>query len=212
MKKYIPSETAATAIAMAAALFFSGVISAAQCRQELCEDMVRLHILAASDSEYDQNMKLAVRDGILAASPDIFAPYSTADEARQSLTEHCSDIEKIAEEILHENGCDKPVTCSLEITEFDEREYGSYTVPAGEYTALRVVIGEGEGHNWWCVMYPPLCVPCACAGMTDEEIMEQYGGELSDEEISLITYGGEFKARLYIADLIGELFKEKESE
>lgn len=207
MKKYIPGETAAIALAMAMALLFSGAVSALECRKELTEDIVRLHILAASDSEYDQAAKLAVRDALLAASPEIFEPYSTAETARQSLAEQCSHIEEIAEEALRKRGCSYPVICSLETVPFDEREYGSYTIPAGEYTALRVVIGSGEGRNWWCVMYPPLCVPCAGVPMTDEEIIEIYGCELSDEEIALISDVGDFKARLYIADVIESLFE-----
>ncbi|MCM1578603.1 MAG: stage II sporulation protein R, partial [Ruminococcus sp.] len=124
--------------------------------------------------------------------------------------EHLEDMEKIAEDVLKKNGCDDKVRCEIKKVSFDKRDYGSFSVPAGEYTALQVVIGSGGGHNWWCVMYPPLCVPCAGVDMTDEEILEKYGGELSEEEILLMTESGDFEARFYLAELAqrlaGEIF------
>ena len=83
---------------------------------------------------------------------------------------------------------------------------GDMIFPAGEYEALKVNLGKSAGKNWWCVMYPPLCVPCAGVDMTDEEIMEKYGGELTDEDIELLTEEG-YKPRLYIAELIGGLLE-----
>lgn len=206
MKKYIPSETTVIGIAMALGLLISGIFSAAQAKADLQNDIVRLHILADSDSEEAQELKIAVRDALLAASPELFEPYSTAEEAERSLSLHLGDIEEIAENTLREKGCGDDVHCELEMIPFDERVYGRFTVPAGEYTALRVVIGSGEGHNWWCVMYPPLCVPCAGVDMTDEEILEKYGCELSDEEILLITESGDFEARLYLAEVWERFF------
>ena len=166
-KNYIASDSAVIAAIMAISLLISGIFTAVSSEKHIEESLVRLHILANSDSELDQQLKLRVRDAVLASSDELFEPYSSSEEAE---------------------------------------EYGEYTVPAGRYTALRITIGEGKGHNWWCVMYPPLCVPCAGVDMTDEEIMEKYGGELTDEDIELLTEEG-YKPRLYIAELIGGLLE-----
>ena len=128
----------------------------------------------------------------------------SSEEAEEALSGQLDKIKAIADSTLAENGCDDRTVCEITSMDIDRREYGEYTVPAGRYTALRITIGEGKGHNWWCVMYPPLCVPCAGVDMTDEEIMEKYGGELTDEDIELLTEEG-YKPRLYIAELIGWL-------
>lgn len=199
-------DSTALCVIMLAALILSGIISAVQSRENIRSSVVRLHILAESDSDYDQELKLKVRNGILAASPELFEPYSSSAEAEESLSAHLGDITNIAENVLAENGCYLPVTAKIEQTEFDERIYGDITMPAGEYTALRVEIGSGLGHNWWCVMYPPLCVPCAQLNMTDKEILEKYGTELTEEDISLLLESGDYEVRFYIIDKLAELF------
>ena len=205
MKKSYISETALIAAAMAFSLFVTGVFSAVQTEKSLEKNLVRLHILADSDSEEDQRLKLMVRDAILASSDELFVPYSTSEEARIALSGQLDRIKEIADNTLAENGSDDTVTCELREMSFDRRIYKDFAVPAGNYTALRVTIGSGEGHNWWCVMYPPLCVPCAGAALTDEEIMEKYGGELSEEDILMLTEEADYEARLYIVELIEKL-------
>lgn len=191
---------------MAFSLLVSGIFSAAASRHNLEQKLVRLHILANSDSELDQQLKLRVRDAILSVSDELFEPYSGHEEACASLEGSMDRICMIAEETLRENGCDDKVTCELETVGFDERVYNGFTVPQGSYTALRVKIGSGQGHNWWCVMYPPLCIPCA--GGIDEEILEKYGGELSEEDIIMMTDCDDYEVRLFIVDLIRELLSE----
>ena len=206
--KYIPSQSAAIAAAMAFSLFLCGIISAADTEKHIEESLVRLHILANSDSEYDQQLKLKVRDAVLAESDEIFKPYSSSEEAVISLNGSMDRIEEIADRTLAENGSTLKASCRLEKISFDDRVYSNMTVPAGEYTALRVELGSGKGKNWWCVMYPPLCVPCAAMDMTEEEIMEIYGSELTEEDIRLLTQPEEYHAKLYIVELIENLLED----
>lgn len=213
MKKgYILSTSALIAIAMAFSLTVSGIITALSAKDHVEESIVRLHILAKSDSDEDQALKLKVRDAVLAASDEMFTPYSTAEEAETSLETQMDRIKEIAENTLRENGCTDNVICELTAMPFDTRVYDDLTVPAGNYTALRITIGEGKGKNWWCVMYPPLCVPCASMEMTDEEIMELYGGELTEDDLLMLTETEDYQARLYIADLIERLFGDKNAD
>lgn len=201
------SDSAVIAAVMAISLLVSGIFAAVSSEKHIENSLVRLHILANSDSETDQQLKLMVRDAVLASSEELFAPYSSSEEAEEALSAQLDRIKTIADNTLEENGCCDKTVCEMTSMDIDRREYGDYTVPAGRYTALRITIGEGKGHNWWCVMYPPLCVPCAGVDMTDEEIMEKYGGELTDEDIELLTEEG-YKPKLYIAELIGRLLEE----
>lgn len=201
------SDSAVIAAVMAISLLVSGIFAAVSSERHIENSLVRLHILANSDSETDQQLKLMVRDAVLASSEELFAPYSSSEEAEEALSAQLDRIKAIADNTLEENGCGDRTVCEMTSMDIDRREYGDYTVPAGRYTALRITIGEGKGHNWWCVMYPPLCVPCAGVDMTDEEIMEKYGGELTDEDIELLTEEG-YKPKLYIAELIGRLLEE----
>ena len=118
------------------------------------EGVLRLHVIAASDSDEDQSVKLAVRDAIL----PLFESAESYDEARAFLLSHGGEIRKTAEAVLRENGFDYGVQLSLGTETFPDRVYGDLLFPAGEYDALCVRLGPAEGHNWWCVLFPPLCI------------------------------------------------------
>ena len=124
-------------------------------------DTLRLHIIANSDSDFDQKLKLKVRDRVLEYTGELFAEVSGKTEA-EALAEYSSDeIKNIAEEVIAENGADYSVSVEITNMWFETRSYDGFTLPAGDYDAVRIIIGAGEGHNWWCVMYPPLCIPGA---------------------------------------------------
>lgn len=148
-----------------------------------CEDIesevLRLHILANSDSEEDQTLKLKVRDGLLAYSETLFQNAATKAEAETIAKENLAQIQSEAEKIIRENGYDYGVQVYIKNMSFNTRVYGDVTLPAGNYDAIRVVIGAGEGHNWWCVMFPPLCLPSA----TGTEL----NTVLNDEEQKIVT-------------------------
>lgn len=148
-------------LSVLAALLFSAVLSVCAMNVEsaqIRENVFRLHILANSDSEEDQALKLKVRDRLLEVSGELFVQSESRDEAIAAARGQLPMLEAEAERVLRENGCADGVTAAVEETYFTTRAYGDVTLPAGRYTALRVVIGEGKGHNWWCVMFPPLCV------------------------------------------------------
>lgn len=170
--------------------------------EQLRGSVLRLHILAESDSDRDQQLKLMVRDALLESG--VLDGAGSLEEAEEIAGEKLPEIERIAETVLRENGCTLPVTAELADVEFDERTYGDITMPAGEYRALRVKIGSAQGHNWWCVMYPPLCIPAACE-VTDSKETEQ---ELFDDDELDIMYNPEkYEVRFAIWDKIKELSK-----
>lgn len=125
--------------------------------------VLRLHVLAASDSALDQSNKLAVRDALLLESGELFATANGVEEAIALTQNNLEQMKKAAEETLRSRGCNAGVTVTLCDEAFTTRVYEKGTLPAGQYHSLKVTIGEGEGRNWWCVMYPPLCIPTAVA-------------------------------------------------
>lgn len=125
------------------------------------EEVVRLHILANSDSAEDQALKLKVRDAILEASADWQEMAATPEEALALAESRLPQLQAIAEQTIAAEGYDYPVTARVCRTYFTTRQYDTVTLPAGMYDAVQIGIGEAEGQNWWCVMYPPLCVGAA---------------------------------------------------
>lgn len=164
--------------------------------------VLRLHILAESDSERDQTLKLRVRDALLESG--ILEGADSLAEAEAIAADRLPDIERIAETVLRANGCDLPVEAELADTDFDVRTYGDITMPAGTYRALRVKIGSAQGHNWWCVMYPSLCVPAACEVTDDKQTeLERF----DDEELDIMYEPEKYEIRFAIWDKIKELGK-----
>ena len=161
-------ETATCALFLAILLTVLSVCDYFAAAQKLRSDVLRLHILANSNEEADQAVKLLVRDRLLEEAQDIFTGDITPENAAALLTPALPRLTETAETVLRENGFLYGARAELTKEYFDTRVYGDFTLPAGTYTALRVVLGEGEGRNWWCVMFPPLCLPAA-EGRTDAE-------------------------------------------
>ena len=131
-----------------------------QCTQVRGE-VLRLHILANSDSPQDQALKLRVRDAVLEETGELFSGAQTLPEALDQARESLPAIAETARRVLRAEGCDLPVGAEVTRMYFNTRQYGEQVLPAGEYDAVRLTIGEARGQNWWCVMFPPLCVPAA---------------------------------------------------
>lgn len=121
------------------------------------EDLIRFHVIANSDTPEDQALKMAVRDELLAKISADFAKVQTQEEARQLIKAKVGEIGQIAQREISRWGKDYKVEVVFGPAEFPTKTYGSFTLPAGEYEALKVIIGEGQGENWWCVLFPPLC-------------------------------------------------------
>lgn len=169
--------------------------------EQLRQSVLRLHILANSDSEEDQRLKLCVRDALLEHSDELFGSSENLEEAESSVQEAMPEIISIAEETLREQGCHSKVTAKLADVTFDERVYENITMPAGKYRALRIEIGEAKGHNWWCVMYPPLCLPAA----EDVECRDEKK-YFDDEELDIVYHPKKYRVRFAVWDKITEFF------
>lgn len=176
-------------------------VSDGKALDELRGSVLRLHILAESDSEYDQNLKIKVRDRLLES--DIFSGAESLEEAEKLAEEKLPEIIDIAEETLRKNGCFVSVTAEITDMDFDERVYGNITMPSGNYRALRIKIGSAEGHNWWCVMYPPLCIPSACEIEENEDAEEVF---FSEKEIDIMNNPKKYKVRFAIWDKLKSVF------
>ncbi len=124
---------------------------------EIYDSVIRLHILAEDDSAESQNVKLLVRDAILSECSDLFESDSTLASAESTVAENLSRIESVADRVLSENGFEYTSSAELDYEEYPTRVYENITLPAGRYRSLRLKLGSGEGRNWWCVLFPPLC-------------------------------------------------------
>lgn len=150
----------------------------------LAAKVIRLHVIAASDSEGDQALKLEVRDRILAEAEGLFPPGCTVDQAADALAAQLPRLAQAGQEVVRAAGRDLPVTASLEPDVwFPTKDYTGFSLPAGPYTALRVVIGEGAGRNWWCVVFPPLCLGSVTETVADASAL----GTLDGGDVALIT-------------------------
>lgn len=147
---------------------------------QLAEKVIRLHVLANSDTEADQTLKLQVRDKVLAQTSQLLAGQESAEGAEAILRENLEPLAQTAAQEIAAQGYDYSVTVSLEKTWFPTRRYEDVALPAGNYRALRVVIGAGEGHNWWCVVFPSLCLPAV-----SERAVQTVG--LTHQEYALIS-------------------------
>jgi stage II sporulation protein R len=128
---------------------------------EIQTNVLRMHILANSDSEKDQSVKLKVRDEILKISDELFSDCKNEKDAENSAKSNLQQIENLANKVLAENGFAYKANAEIVNMPFDARNYGNWTMPAGDYNAVRITLGEAAGQNWWCLMYPALCVPIA---------------------------------------------------
>ena len=140
--------------------------------EALSQKVLRFHVLANSDSEEDQELKLKVRDGLGIYMNRLLEDVSSQEESVEIVEAHLGDIEQVARQVIREQGYDYPVKAEVEWTDFPDKTYGEYYMPAGKYEALRVVIGEGEGQNWWCVMYPNMCFSDTVFEVVEQEAKE----------------------------------------
>ena len=165
-------------------------------QQQLSDKVVRLHVLANSDSEADQALKRKVRDSVLEAASAILEGCPDRETAEQRLSAALPEIEDAARARIAAEGGKQTVTAELRPTVFPTREYEDFTLPAGEYLALRVVLGEGEGHNWWCVVFPPLC-----AETTSSLSQTAMAAGLTEDDIALITESDGYQLKFKTLEL-----------
>lgn len=154
---------------------------------EISNSVFRLHVIANSDSEEDQNLKYKVRDSLLEYMNSLCSNVSSKQEAISIAQNHVEDFENIAKRVISDNGYEYTVSVEIGQYDFPTKEYGDITLPAGMYDALRVKIGSATGHNWWCVMFPPLCFVDVSSGVVPDSSKELLEENMSEEEYNLIT-------------------------
>ena len=150
-----------TWIFISAILFFLLLLLPLKNADNLYNSVIRIHVLANSDSETDQALKISVRDSILAFAREKFARQTSRDEAREEINRYMTEMEQIAENTLAAAGCHLPVKITLGEEYYPTREYETLALPAGSYLSLRVQIGNAQGKNWWCILFPPMCLSSA---------------------------------------------------
>lgn len=170
-------------------------------RKRLNEELIRLHVVANSDSREDQDIKLLVRDAVTNSLRRDLESMKDVEQAKRYLTENLPKIQAIANGALEQAGFSGEAVASLCHEAFDTRYYDTFTLPAGVYEALRITIGKGEGHNWWCVVFPTLCVPATTEGFADTAA----GAGFPDSLTGALTGQEEYEVRFYILDALGRV-------
>lgn len=154
---------------------------------DIQDSVFRLHVIANSDSEEDQNLKYIVRDKVLEYINSVSANLTSKEDVINLAKENIDEIQKIAEDTIRENGYDYSVKLNIGNFAFPTKTYGDISFPAGFYDALKIEIGEAKGQNWWCVMFPPLCFVDVTSGVVPEESKEVIKENLSEEEYQLLS-------------------------
>ncbi len=170
-------------------------------RRLLNEELIRLHVVANSDSQEDQAVKLLVRDAVLQSLEEGLSQVADVDEARAYLEENLDKLRDVANAVLEAAGVDDQAVVSLCREAFAARQYETFTLPAGVYQALRITIGEGQGHNWWCVAFPSLCLPATSQGFSDVAAGAGFSGALT----GALTGEEGCELRFYLLDALGRL-------
>ncbi len=162
------------------------------------QKVLRLHVIANSDTKEDQELKLKVRDRVLSYSKDIFVDVADKKDAEKLTNDNLLAIKKVAQEEVLKNGYNYPVDVELKNTHFNTRVYDEVTLPAGNYDALRVIIGDGNGKNWWCVMFPPMCLPAAEEKCELSEVLDE-------SELKIVSNKSRYEVKFKVVELFEEL-------
>lgn len=194
----------AAVLLLAAAVMLIGYV--ARMKNDISEEILRLHIVAEDDSTRSQLLKLCVRDRILSEFSPRFAECGSAAESEAAARACLGEIKAAAEDELARQGVPSTVTVAVERERFPTKEYGNISLPKGEYTALDIKIGRAEGRNWWCVMYPPLCISEG-TGVLPKQSEDKLKSVLTDEEYDLITSADGINIKFRIAEILGKYFK-----
>lgn len=193
-------QTQKLIIAAVIVIFFLGITGfSAKCR-DIEDSVLRLHVIANSDSAQDQELKLKVRDAVLLSGKDIFSGAGNVKDAEKKISDNSDEILAAAERVIKDEGFDYNVRLEITDDSFPTKTYGGTTLPAGKYRAVKIVIGEGSGHNWWCVMFPALCIPGASGDVSIDDV-------LTDSEADFVKSDPEIDVRFKIVDVFDKMTK-----
>ena len=197
-RKYLLVRGAALVLAAGFALSAGYTLHNVQMQQEIASHIIRFHVRANSDSSADQALKLKVRDGIGTMMEERLKDAKNLEDSRHIIQDSLTDIVDRSEEILRESGCEDAVTANLTDAWFPVKTYGNSVFPKGTYEALQVTIGKGEGHNWWCVMYPNLCFTGSMYAIDETENEKKLRQVLTPEEYQTVMENKEYKVQFRI--------------
>lgn len=168
-------------------IFLCASSYATQVTEDIAESVFRLHVIANSDSKEDQDLKYLVRDELLQYMNTLAKDATSKEEVIQIANAHKQDFNQIAKDTILSQGYDYDVNVKIGNFTFPSKTYGDITLPAGDYDALRIEIGQAQGQNWWCVMFPPLCFVDVSSGIVDDDSKELMKDNLTEEEYALIS-------------------------
>lgn len=178
--------------------------NARKVQSAIAEKIIRFHVVADSDNEEDQRVKLQVKEAVVRTMEPLLSHVSSVEEARQVIQLHMGEIQRTANDTLAREGSDDRAQAQLTHCYFPVKTYGQYTFPDGEYEALRITIGTGEGKNWWCVMYPRLCFVDSLYSVVPETSSRELKNNLSDKEYKAIVSGQrKVKVKWKLLELLG---------
>ena len=166
-------------------------------QKDLAKEVFRFHILANSDVEEDQELKMQVKEAVILYMKEMLPAGADRQETKQWGIRHQDEIEEIAECVIEEQGYSYSVRTEVTKSTFPDKTYGDVMLPAGEYEALRIEIGEAKGQNWWCMLYPSLCFTDAVNAVVEEDGKEKLKDTLTEEEYELVTETKKFKIKWF---------------
>lgn len=185
----------------------NGNIDQHSVQEGIASEIIRFHVIANSDSDEDQSLKLKVKDGISGYMGDLLKDSTNIDETRKIITDNLDEIKEKAETIIRQEGHTEHVKAYMTTCYYPVKKYGDYVFPAGEYEALRIEIGKAEGKNWWCVMYPNLCFVEGSYAIIDESKADLLKKILTEDEYKAICShkGGKIKVKFKLLETIKSL-------
>ena len=181
-------------------LWSQEAVEQTEMQRHLAQEVLRFHVLANSDSEEDQALKMQVKEEVLSYLETEMPKHQNVEETKLWMRRHVRDLEEVSQKILEREGSDDPVTAAVTTCWFPEKSYGDVTFPAGNYEALRIEIGAAQGRNWWCVLYPNLCFLDAANAVVPEEGKQKLQNVLTEEEYAQITAETEFQIKWYFLE------------
>ncbi|MBQ8558378.1 MAG: stage II sporulation protein R [Tyzzerella sp.] len=189
-----------TILALLIATCTSGILTEAKVvkvQEKMADEVFRFHVLANSDSEEDQALKMLVKENVIAYMKEELPESESVEMTKNWAAFHLEEIEAVATETLQKEGCSDSVHAEVTNCYFPDKTYGDITFPQGYYDALRIEIGEAKGQNWWCVLYPNLCFVDAIHAVVPDEGKEELKEVLDEEEYEMVTATSKFKIRWF---------------
>ena len=186
-------------LAVLVSCFYTGALLAD--KEKLHDELIRLHVVGASDSMEDQTIKSQVRDAIIVSLQQALEDATDIEQAKSYILDHLPQIEAAANAVLQELGSEDIAVVSFMEEAFPVRDYDTFSLPSGVYNSLRITIGDGNGKNWWCVVFPSLCFQASSTGVEDVAA----GAGFSDELSNSVTRQDGYQIRFYFLDMLGKI-------